>query len=72
MVGIMLDYFWRDEEVDFYTIRKFRNILCNKCNIYIQVSYDKCLSTSLVTVLMKFYNVWNYAYNVSINIRKLS
>ena len=58
--------------MDFCTIWKFRNILCNKYNIYIQVSYDKCLSASLVTVLMKFQNVWNYAYNVSINIRKLS
>lgn len=58
--------------MDFYTIRKFQNILCNKYNIYIQVSYDKCLSASLVTVLMKFQNVWNYAYNVSINIRRLS
>lgn len=58
--------------MDFCTIWKFRNILCNKYNIYIQVSYDKCLSASLVIVLMKFQNVWNYAYNVSINIRKFS
>ena len=58
--------------MDFCTIWKFRNILCNKYNMYIQVSYDKYLSASLVTVLMKFQNVWNYAYNVSINIRKFS